>query len=670
MAIAKVKMRALPAADLAICLLAFLAFSLRLYHLDLQSLTGDEAFTMLAAQRWLYGQMDIYTGAVEPHPPLHFLAMHFWRLLVGDTEYAARFLSVVFGVLLLATVYRLGVELSGRATGLIASLLVATNPFLILYSQTARDYSPLAWLSAFSTLCLVRLLQSTTQACRQPAGKVTVVPKWRHRSGLWLAYGASTLGALYTHTFAVLLIPFHTAAYLLWPAPKPTWRHWLLSQVLIAVLIAPWLLYTLTIVGTPQSAAWVQHGDTLSALGLVFTAFTFGQSGYAGNLGGPLLALGLLLFAIGAASSLFCGRQACARIVPAYLLVPLATAVLISLRIPCLVERYLILLSPAYLLGVSEGIACLLRLSAARSIFLRAAERWTKENQPYRAWLAPFGIAGLAAAVLPAFLVLPGYYNTVRSASVSDLHRLQAYVREHATPSDVAIIDLLASDPYFQYYNLGLPTYFIRNETLPQNEADQRTLHEVLEQSQYIWMIPTNYGQRKNRFVETFLESAAYKTDDRWFGNIQLVRYAVRRAQPPARQPVEASFIHPSGLIRLVGFALGPPQPRPGDVLTLTLYWRSSGPVSKRYTVFTHLVDDTGKTWAQRDSEPMGGRRPTDSWQADEEIADNYGLALPQDIPPGDYQLEVGLYQLQEGVRLQLPNGENRVVLTHVKVSG
>ncbi len=36
------------------------AFGLRVFRLQQQSLTGDEAFSMLAAQRWLAGQMDLY----------------------------------------------------------------------------------------------------------------------------------------------------------------------------------------------------------------------------------------------------------------------------------------------------------------------------------------------------------------------------------------------------------------------------------------------------------------------------------------------------------------------------------------------------------------------------------------------------------------------------------
>ncbi len=47
--------------------LTLLAFGLRLYRLDLQSLTGDEAFSILAAHRWVAGQLNLYgAGSVEP----------------------------------------------------------------------------------------------------------------------------------------------------------------------------------------------------------------------------------------------------------------------------------------------------------------------------------------------------------------------------------------------------------------------------------------------------------------------------------------------------------------------------------------------------------------------------------------------------------------------------
>ena len=60
--------------------------------------------------------------------------------------------------------------------------------------------------------------------------------------------------------------------------------------------------------------------------------------------------------------------------------------------------------------------------------------------------------------------------------------------------------------------------------------------------------------------------------------------------------------------------------------------------------VFVQLLDQDGRLRAQVDRPPVAGFRPTSAWEPGELIRDNYGLALPADLPPGDYQLITGLY--------------------------
>ena len=84
--------------------------------------------------------------------------------------------------------------------------------------------------------------------------------------------------------------------------------------------------------------------------------------------------------------------------------------------------------------------------------------------------------------------------------------------------------------------------------------------------------------------------------------------------------------------------------------------------MNQRYKVFLHLLDPDGRLVAQRDSEPSGGLAPTTSWSTSETIIDNHGLLLPSDLPPGDYTLIMGLYNIADPAeRLPLQfNGEER----------
>ena len=632
------------AADLAAAALTLAAFALRLYRLNQQSLTGDEAFSMLAAQRWLAGQMDLYgAGSVESTPPLHYLALHLWVLAAGASEFSGRYLSVAAGTLLVPTIYRLGAALGGRRLGLAAGLLAAANPFLILYSQTARAYSLVAWLSVLSALSLVRLLRA------EPIGPSPAGRKWPRGAkgagglGPAIPYLAVTLLALYTHTFAALLLVFHNAAYLVWPGRRVPLRTWLAGQALLVALYLPWALRSLFLAAAPAEM-WLERGEAPRLLYRVLVAFTLGRSDYPTSQALPLVAVGALLFALGALAGLRSGKVLGGRAAAAYLLAPLAAATLVSLRTPLLRDRFLIPLLPGYLLGVAAGADFLWRRRAV------------------------VGAAAVLLTLAPAVFALPAYYRTVQFASVADVRRLQAHLRTAAKEGAAAVVNLPATDPYFQYYDLGMPTYFISDARPGERERGLPALRDVVAQHREIWLVPFAYGDEGNRFVERELNATAYKTEESWFGHIRLARYAVAEAGAGVRRPVDATFLHATGKIRLVGYSLAPEMPTPGGVLSLTLYWQADGPTAKPYTVFTHLDDAQGATRSQRDSEPAGGQRPTTGWRAGEEIADNYGLPLPDNLAPGEYRLEVGFYQLQEGTRLLLPNGENRLVLATVRV--
>ena len=55
------------------------------------------------------------------------------------------------------------------------------------------------------------------------------------------------------------------------------------------------------------------------------------------------------------------------------------------------------------------------------------------------------------------------------------------------------------------------------------------------------------------------------------------------------------------------------------------------------YGISWHMIAggvDEGALVAQQDAEPVAWSRPTDGWQAGEQITDGYGVPLPPDLPP------------------------------------
>lgn len=106
------------------------------------------------------------------------------------------------------------------------------------------------------------------------------------------------------------------------------------------------------------------------------------------------------------------------------------------------------------------------------------------------------------------------------------------------------------------------------------------------------------------------------------------------------------------GVIELAGYALDPPSPKAGASLRVTLSWQAIGLPSSDETVFVHLVDATGKLAAQADAPPGMAAEPTSTWEPGQVVTDIHTIPLPASLPAGAYRLQVGLYNLQTGVRL------------------
>jgi len=108
---------------------------------------------------------------------------------------------------------------------------------------------------------------------------------------------------------------------------------------------------------------------------------------------------------------------------------------------------------------------------------------------------------------------------------------------------------------------------------------------------------------------------------------------------------------------------------RPSE-LKLTLYWRSDSLLSVDYTTFVHIRDANGQTVAQRDQPPLNGAYPTSLWDPGEIIADEIIIRLPAELPEGEYQLVIGMYDFNTGQRLSVPDHpENSLPLSKMEVS-
>ena len=108
-----------------ILLLLLAAFGLRVWGLADHNIWWDEGLAAWAAR--LPVRDILHWTAHDVHPPLYFLLLRSWWLIVGDGEFVLRFPSALAGVLGVSVIYGLGRSLEGHGGGRKAGLLAGYN---------------------------------------------------------------------------------------------------------------------------------------------------------------------------------------------------------------------------------------------------------------------------------------------------------------------------------------------------------------------------------------------------------------------------------------------------------------------------------------------------------------------------------------------------------------
>ncbi len=714
---------------IVILALVLLAFWLRVYRLDFVPLRGDEAFTVLFVDS-PFAEMMEGIRTVEPNPPLYYLILYTTVRLFGTGDFAARYVSVIFGVLAVPLLYQLarrlltnpksqipnpnekvhkytstqvhrytryalpvalstwvpgylGTRVTSHWTAILAALLLAINPYQIWHSQDVRNYTLWPALSLLSLYLMLRALDE-------------------NRPTLWAAYAGAALLSLYTHYYELFVLLFENLFVLIgfWILDFRFWikdwfpgsdrlsgevqskiqnliskifaplRFWLGAQAAIAALYLPWLVF-----GSSRPLDYVDKTDVPGLWGIFeqsMTVFTLGET-VARDLK-LLMPLFLLLAAAGLLAAWRSDRRTFTFLL-LYLAIPTLGVFLLAQWRPLFRERYLNVIAPGYYLTYALALAAI--ATETRS-FASLKDKFLGENRFLR-WRQMVAGVVLGGILVATAFSLQDYYFNPQHFKAPDWRGLARHLEAVAGPRDVIIQNY--PDPGLQYYYHG-PA---RRLVLPDRSAVDTVgdlpvdrvqtgarLVELLTTHDRLWLLPQRSSWDPEGFVENWLTRRAHKLSEERAAGFRLVAFERAPAQPPPVVPYPVDARLGDG-IRLLGYDLTLNVERSTFNIQLTLYWQSLAPVSRPYTIFTHLLDASGQIRAQQDQQPQAGRLPTTDWLPGDIIRDEYTLTLSPDAPPGEYLLEVGMYYLETMERLPVfdaagqPKGDN-IVLTKVKV--
>jgi uncharacterized membrane protein len=137
---------------------------LRLINIQTEPFWGDEVLSLAITHHFQHIPTLIqYLSEVEFHPPLFYLALHYWAEWFGyGSRGGIRALSLMFGIGSIVIAYFLGKKIfENRKIGLVAAFLLAILPFHIEFSQEARPYTILCVVAALSMYVVWEYLQGS-----------------------------------------------------------------------------------------------------------------------------------------------------------------------------------------------------------------------------------------------------------------------------------------------------------------------------------------------------------------------------------------------------------------------------------------------------------------------------------------------------------------------------
>lgn len=486
-----------------------LAATTRFFRLGHQSFWYDEVFSLRVGEQSVPALItDALRDAV--HPPLYYLVLHPF-LGLGEAEWIARLPSALLGVCFIALLFIAANELLGRRGAWIVAVCSLLSPYQVYFAQETRMYALLECLALLSTILLYRSITTG-------------------RARLWLGYTIATFLALMTHYMMAGLILGH-GLWICWASGRRQMDRrncgwWLLSQVGVLLLSAPWIVGMLllghsignrAVNGSLPTAAWGAIGS--------FLDFNFGY--FEGLFRENDVVMSIFLIGVLAAGYFWTEgilklrkisvtslrdeshtRAAVYPLIVFTLVCPIFFSFVVAIYSEYHLPRYFILGYPAAMMILATGLAA----------------AWEKRR--------PVAVVGglllgmLLALSLKNYYFDPTYFR-------EDWRGVGEFMRQSRQPNDLLVFNASWEDLAFrQYYKAsflkgGLPGTL--RPSASQVAAEART---VVQNHRRVWLILCyDHVTDPENLVRKWFDQNLQQVTTRQFSQIDVLLYVNPRAE-------------------------------------------------------------------------------------------------------------------------------------------
>lgn len=606
-----------------VVIILILAFQLRVWQLDARALWFDEGVSLTFAITPIGDVTALHRLFDDTNPPVYRVFLGLTTHFFGVSVFAARYVSVLFGVLGVAVVYALSrsFRLSERVA-VVALLVMAVAPVQVFYSREAKGYMLVQFCVLIVAFIWLRLFPLGTTHSRLPR-------RWFERVVLLVLIWLPTAAAFGSHYMSAIMLITINLWMLGWlinyqykrphatPIPFAS-LLWLSSQLLAVLTWVPWIVVTADRALAGAQSAVLAEGATSRGLTLFLNEML------SELVLGPTveLAIGSIFFLVAFMGVGMVKQSPVRWVIASWLFWPLVLGFAIQRFIPFFFPRFILFLSPGLFIAVVLVI--------------------TRETQiEYR-----FAQAALSVGLAGIFFVgLVGIYSEPEPSP--DLRVLTQHLEENLTPSDALIysyswqpgmvaayLPAMAHSP--EYY----PSFF---------DADQfgSQIESILQTHSQTWLLTYQIGAEtpSNDVGHWLLENGA-TAGSNWFADNQLTAFL----SPVESLADQGCHSFSDAVISLCAPVIEDSR-QAESALQLKLEWQTQTEIEANLIAFVHLLQSEGQPpVAQSDGLPANGLRPTFTWQPEETIVDRRVFRLPAEA--GDYQLCAGLYDAESQERV------------------
>lgn len=385
-----------------------LGFLIRVYKLGIHDLWHDEAVSYMLIKFFSLNQ-KLYM-LTSPHPPLYQVFLAAWMYLVGETEYALRLMSVIFGLISIALTYKLGNLYGGKKTGVAGAFLMAVSPMHIWYSQEARAYVMLSTLILASMCAFLELLI-------------------KNKSPHFKYFTIFSILSVYTHYFSLIVL-LSGIIILIFKMPRSLLRGWFYSYAIIFISFLPILPIFLSQLKDRGTFFWIPVPTPYS----IFTTFANITLGYNMDKFSGIIMVCLCLYLCILGLVRLKAERMVTSIFWTLILLPIASVFFVSkLYAPVYIDKYLLSIAPLYYILIAGGLITIKNIIVRRAIF------------SFMCIIIFFAIRNYFSGYLPAD-------NYVAANRKEPVEPAVHYVNENLKEGDVIAHTNNCASPQFFYY--------------------------------------------------------------------------------------------------------------------------------------------------------------------------------------------------------------------------